>query len=242
MSNASDLLELQQCDASIVRLRRELDDLPEMKAIMDCRAKRKEIKAKQDQVIEHLEDVEGKIAALQDEEEQIVTKITGLQEKLDESADYRESASITRDMEMQVARQSQIASEQEQLLERQIKIENLAEQVVGALKKVDQAEEQNTAQFKQKGGAIKAEMDALAVRRKSLLEKLDASMAKRYEALRAEKNGIAVSQLEDDHCTACRSIILDGTLAKLRKGPDVAECPNCHRIMVVSTHDEEVEQ
>ena len=99
MSDSKVLLALQSCDTQIMRSKRELDELPEVKAIMDCRAKRKEIKVKQDQVVELLDEVEGKIAKLQAEEERVIAKINALQEKLDSNSDYRATASITRDME-----------------------------------------------------------------------------------------------------------------------------------------------
>ena len=119
------------------------------------------------------------------------------------------------------------------MLERQIKVDNLAEQVAQALAKTDHAEAHHTESFKQKGSAIKAHISELETKRAALIAQLDPATAQRYEALRAEKNGVAVSRLEDDHCTACRSTILDGMLAKLRKGGEIAECPNCHRMMVV---------
>ena len=238
MSDSKVLLDLQNCDTQIMRSKRELDELPELKAIMDCRAKRKEIKGKQDQVVELLDEVEGKIAKLQAEEERVIAKIKALQDKLDTNADYRATASITRDMEGQVKRQKSIGVEQDELLERQIKVDKLAEQVAEALAKVDHAEAHHTEHFKQKGGAIKARITELEEKRASLIAQLDSGTAQRYEALRAEKNGVAVSQLEGDHCTACRSTILDGQLAKLRKGDEIAECPNCHRMMIVM-HEEE---
>lgn len=239
MSDSKVLLDLQDCDTQIMRSKRELDELPELKAIMDCRAKRKEIKGKQDQVVELLDEVEGKLAKLQAEEERVIAKIKALQEKLDTNADYRATASITRDMEGQVKRQKNIAIEQDELLERQIKVDNLAEQVAQALAKTDHAEAHHTEHFKQKGGAIKARISELEAKRASLIAQLDPATAQRYEALRAEKNGVAVSQLEGDHCTACRSTILDGMLAKLRKGDELAECPNCHRMMIVPQGEED---
>ena len=220
MSDSKVLLALQSCDTQIMRSKRELDELPEVKAIMDCRAKRKEIKGKQEQVVELLDEVEGKIAKLQAEEERVIAKINALQEKLDSNSDYRATASITRDMEGQVKRQKSIAVEQDELLER--------------LAKIDHAEMHHTEHFKQKGGAIKECIAQLEAERATLIAQLDPAIAQRYEALRAEKNGIAVSELEGDHCTACRSIILDGVLAKLRKGDELAECPNCHRMMIVA--------
>lgn len=234
MSDSKVLLDLQDCDTQIMRSKRELDDLPELKAIMECRAKRKEIKGKQDQVVELLDEVEDKIAKLQVEEERVIAKIKALQEKLDSNSDYRATASITRDMEGQVKRQKNIGIEQDELLERQIKVDKLAEQVAEALAKVDHAEAHHTEHFKQKGGAIQARIAQLETERTTLLAQLDLAIAQRYEALRAEKNGVAVSRLEGDHCTACRSTILDGMLAKLCKGDELAECPNCHRMMIVS--------
>lgn len=235
MSEGTTLLEIQRCDTGIARAQRELDELPALKAIMECRAKRKELKGKQDQVVEHLDDVESKLLELQEEEDQIVSKVKELQERLDDNADYRETASITKDMEAQVERQSLNAQAQEDLLERQIKIEALAQQVVEALAKIDQAESQRTEQFKAEGGVIKARIDELQSKRDDLARSLDADVLKRYEALRAEKNGTAVSELEDDHCTVCRSIIPDGILARFRKGSGVDECPNCHRIIVIAS-------
>lgn len=239
MSDSKVLLDLQNCDTQIMRSKRELDELPELKSIMECRAKRKEIKGKQDQVVELLDEVEGKIAKLQAEEERVIAKIKALQEKLDANADYRATASITRDMEGQVKRQKSIGIEQDELLERQIKVDKLAEQVAEALAKVDHAEAHHTEHFKQKGGAIKTRIAELEAERASLIAELDPTVAKRYEALRAEKNGVAVSQLEGDHCTACRSTTLDGQLAKLRKGDELAECPNCHRMMIVVAEEED---
>lgn len=186
---------------------------------MDCRAKRKEIKGKQDQVVELLDEVEGKLAKLQAEEERVIAKIKALQEKLDTNADYRATASITRDMEGQVKRQKNIAIEQDELLERQIKVDNLAEQVAQALAKTDHAEAHHTESFKQKGGAIKAHIGELETKRAELIAQASTRpWAQRYEALRAEKNGVAVSRLEDDHCTACRSTILDGHARQVAQG------------------------
>lgn len=235
MSENRTLLDLQRCDTRIMREQQTLDELPELKSIMECRAKRKEIKGKQDQVVELLDEVEAKLNRLQTEEAQVIKKINELQEKLDDNADYRATATITRDMEGQVKRQKSIAVEQEELLERQIKIDKLAEQVTEALSRVDHAEHHHTESFKEKGSAIKARIDELQAQREELIASLDTSLAKRYEALRKEKNGTAVCELEDDHCTVCRSIIPDSILAKLRKSQELGECPNCHRMMVVET-------
>lgn len=234
MSESKTLLDLQRCDTQIMREQRELDELPEVKSIMECRAKRKEIKGKQDQVVELTEEVETKLAKLQSEEAKVIAKINELQEKLDTNADYRATATLTRDMEGQVKRQKNIAVEQDGLLERQIKIDKLADQVAEALARVDHAEAHHTQAFKEKGSVIKESIEKHKAQRAVLIAQLEPVLAQRYEALRAEKNGTAVCELEDDHCTACRSIIPVAVMEKLKKSDGPGECPNCHRIMIVS--------
>ena len=232
MSEIELLRQLQACDTTHMRLQRELDELDEAKQIMQCRAKRKDLKAKQDQVIELADDAAAKLEKLQREEEQVIAKIKALQEKLDTTSDYRVTQSVTKDMQGQCKRQEGIAEEQNEVLERQIKIDQLAGQVADMLAKVDRTEEQLTQSFKRKGGKIKAAMDEQAVQRAELVAQLPAGLARAYEAKRAEKGGIALAELDGERCTVCSTTLPVAQLEKLRKGPALAECPNCHRLMV----------
>lgn len=110
------------------------------------------------------------------------------------------------------------------MLERQIKVDNLAEQVAKALAKTDHAEAHHTESFKQKGGAIKAHIGELEAKRAELIAQLDPAMAQRYEALRAEKNGVAVSCLEDDiarHVDRPSSMACSPSCARATRSPNV---------------------
>lgn len=233
MAEIDTLLELQENDFELLRAKKELEALPEASQIMECRAKRKAIKAKQDEVVEFSEDAEGKLAKLQAEEEKVIAKINELQEKLDTTSDYRVTKSVTRDMEGQMKRQKGIAEEQDALLERQIKIDKLADQVADMLAKLDHREQHLTEAFKEKGGAIKKRIDAAQATHDGLVAQLDARLARRYEQLRAEKGGVALARLEGDHCDACHTTLPVARLEALRKGPELAECPNCQRLLVV---------
>lgn len=241
MASIKVLEQLQACDTEYIRAQKELESLPEAKQIMEYRAKRKEIKGKQDQVVELSDDVEAKIAKLQREEEQVIAKINELQAKLDSSSDYRVTQSVTKEMNGQVKRQASIADEQNELLERQIKIDKLADQVADMLAKVDHGEHHVTEEFKRKGTAIKEHMDQLAAERTALIVQLDGETASRYEQIREEKGGIALAFLDGDHCSVCSTVILTGQLYQLQHGPALAECPNCHRLMIVR-QDEDGEE
>lgn len=227
------LRQLSTCDTELLRTAKHLEGLPERDGIMECRAKRKELKAKQDQVVELTDDVDAKLAKLSEEETRIIEKLKDLQATLDATSDYRVTSSVTRDMEGLVKRQGTLAQEQDELLERQIKIDNLAAQVSGMLAQVDHREHHLTEDFKAKGGEIRARQEQLNAERVQLTAQLDEAVLARYERLRAEKGGMGVAFLEDGHCSVCRAELQTGQLQKLLAGPELTECPNCHRLFVV---------
>ena len=205
---------------------------------MQCRTKRKEIKAKQDQVIELSDDTEKKLLKLQAEEEAVILKINELQAKLDATSDYRVTRSVTKDMEGQVKRQAAIADEQNELLERQIKIDNLAAQLADMLAKLDHKEHHLTEDFKEKGGEAKARVDALQAQIERLVGELPAVLQSRYAKVKAEKGGRGAAFLEGSHCSACHVELQTGALAKLKAGEAVTECPSCRRIFAARVEED----
>ncbi len=227
------LIELASAEKDLVRAKKALNEIPEAAKIVECRAKRKELKGKQDQVVELTDEVNAKLAAFEEEETKLIAKMNELQDTLDHTSDYRVTTSVTRDMQGLVKRQSTIAEETDTLLERQIKIDHLAEQVADMLAKLDHKEHHLTEDFKVKGGEAKREIDAIEARVAELLSVLPADLAARYAKLKDEKGGMPVAVLEGSHCSVCRSEFPTGQMSKLKSGPTVTECPNCHRIFVM---------
>lgn len=227
------LVRIQERDTQTMRLQARLSELPEVKQIAACRTKRKELKGKQDQVVELADDVEAKLAKLQSEEEQLVEKVASLQKKLDGTGDHRIVGSITKEMEGQVKRQAANAKEQDELLERQIKVDKLGDEVAHMVAQVDERERALTRAFQDKAAAIKSEMEEAAAERAALTERVPAPLMRRYEALRKEKGGIGLATIEGDHCSACRTTFLTGQMLKLKAASGLAECPMCHRLMAV---------
>lgn len=239
MASVKTLMRIRECDTEILRLRRQIDELPQAAQIVECRAKRKELKGKQDQTVELSDEVESKLAAFQREEESIIKKLNDLQATLDSTHDYRVTQSVTRDMQGLVKRQGTLVEESDALLERQIKIDKLYNQIAGMLKDLDHKEEHLVEEFKKAGGALKQQVDKLASEREGLLGQLDELLKARYEKLRQEKAGVGIAVLEGATCSACRSEIMEGQLRRLQAGPALGECPNCHRLLIVREDEED---
>lgn len=237
MSDVETLVALAKADTDRMRLDRQVAELPQAAEIMACRAKRKELKGRQDQVVELTDDADAKMSALEAEEAQVREKIDSLQETLDTSSDYRVTQSVTKELDGQKRRLTAIGKDQEELLARHAKIDELASQVQGMLDDLDRRETALTEDFKREGGELKRRLDELAGVRADLLAQLPADLASTYEKTRESKGGIALSFFEGDHCSVCRTTLPASQLASLAKGPALAECPNCHRMMIAHEED-----
>lgn len=232
MTESQILYQISLLDREVARAKKALENLPEAAQIVECRAKRKELKSKQDQVLELTDDVNDKLAKLGEEETELIEKLKELQKTLDTSADFRVANSITSEMETLVERQSVISEETDALLERQIKIDNLAAQVSDMLEKLDHKEHHLTEDFKEKGAELKSQIESLESRVDSAKGELSQELVQRYEKLKEQKKGLAIAYFEGGHCSACRMEFQTGALAKLKAGPEIGECPNCHRIFL----------
>ncbi len=232
MNDAQNLYLLSKLDRELVRARKELENLPEAAQIMECRAKRKELKGKQDQVVELTDEVTDKLAVLEEEEKSIIAKLKELQTALDSTRDYKVTGNLTKEMDALVNRQAEISNETDALLERQIKIDNAANQISDMLGKLDHKEQHLSQDFKAKGGEVKAKIDELTRRVDESSKLLDEKLLARYNKLKAEKGGVAVAHFEQTHCSVCHVEFQAGALAKLRSAGEITECPSCHRIFL----------
>ena len=230
-SEVEALLGVQERDMELMRLEARLSGLEEVAQISECRARRRELKGKQDQVTDLADGVAAKLERLQEEERALSEKVAELQKKLDGTGDHRVVGSITKEMEGQTKRQGENAKEQDALLERQIEAERLDVQLSQMLARVDEREAALTESFREKGGAIKERVQAAQAARAELAAQVNATAMARYEQLRKEKGGIGLATVEDGHCSACRTALQTGQMARLRTASGLAECPNCHRLM-----------
>ena len=107
------------------------------------------------------------------------------------------------------------------------------EKVVAALAEGSEKEAALIAEFKAKGGELQTEIVRLRESREKSAKLLPPALLAQYEGLRESKHGIAVGVLKGDLCSACRTQIPAHEAQALHAGPEVAECPNCRRILIV---------
>jgi hypothetical protein len=235
MDQARALVELQAVDLTLVRLTKQLDEMPEKRSILQARQKIAEIRDLKRRTDAALHAIDGGIARLEDE-------VAGVAHKIDEEQARLLSGDVRSPKELQA-----ISLELDSLKRRMDQLENdelgqmqKRETALAQASKVDAAvdtgtrtEAALTERFKTRGGDILANIEAANLARAALLAQLPPELRERYETMRSSKHGIAVGVLEDEMCSACRVSLPSSCLQSLEDGPDIGACPSCNRILIV---------
>lgn len=235
MHTAHTLTELQEHDLLILRLEKELEEMPEKRAILTARAKLAEIQTLRERTeaaIRAMDAVSGRI------EDQIATaaaKMAAEQAKLasGEVTTAKEVQALSMELD---ALNRRVAVLEGELLGEMQKRENGDAQLAKidtALATGHKAEATLLARFRERGGEIVARTDAARRERAELAATLDTALVGRYESLRASHHGVAVSTLDGLMCTGCRVTLPSVRVQALEDGPDIGSCPGCGRILIV---------
>lgn len=235
METVRTLLELQERDLTILRLSKELDEMPEKRAILAARAKIADIAKLRERtagVLRHMDQAAG---VLEDTIAGIKAKMVAEQAKLLSGAiaNPKELQSVSLELDALRRRVEQLEGE---LLVQMQKREDGAAQAAkidGALAEGARREADLTARFKARGGDILARIDAEKHARTALAAALPADVRTRYEAVRETHHGLGVGALSGSMCGACRVTLPAGKVQTLLDGPELGTCPNCGRLLVV---------
>jgi uncharacterized protein len=235
MEMARALLDLQKHDLAILRLDKQLDEMPEKRAILAARAKIADIaklKERTDAVVRHFA---ASAQVFEDSIASVKAKMDAEQAKLvsGEISNPKELQAVSRELDSLRRRVEHL--EGEELAEMQKREEGLAQaaKIDAALVEGAKREAELTRRFKVRGGDILSRIEAEKRARKALAAALPADLRERYEMLREKGHGTAVGMLGDGMCSACRVNLPSTKTAALLEGPDLATCPNCGRILVV---------
>ena len=94
------------------------------------------------------------------------------------------------------------------------------------------------ASLAEDSAALRAEIFALSKRRDEAAASISADLLARYETARKRFKGLGVEVLRGNVPSVCRVKLQPSSFHDLSRGPEVAECPYCRRILITS---EEVE-
>lgn len=234
MSEGEALLALAEQDLAIARAEKQLDEVPEKRAVLQLRKRLREIEAVKDRAEAYCRKSDALVNRSNDEAESIQLKIDAEQAKVmsGEVTNPKELQNLTREIDALRRKKDAVEHAEIGLMEK-------AEEGLAQLAKVEAAlaegyekERVLIEEFKAKGGELQTEIVRLKETRARVAGDLTPLLLARYESLRETKHGIAVGELVGDLCSACRTAIPAHEAQAIQAGPPIAECPNCRRLLV----------
>lgn len=234
------LLELQERDLAILRLSKELDDMPEKRSILTARAKMAEIaklKERTDAVLRHMD---AGAKAIEDTIAGVKTKMDAEQSRFESGqiSNVKELQAVSHELDSLRRRVEQLEGELLAQMQKREDGAGQAAKIDAALEEGARREAELTARFKERGGDIVARIEAEKRSRAALAGALPRDLYAAYEELRKTHHGVGVGVLNGAMCGACRVGLPAGKVQALLEGSDIGTCPNCGRLIVVRGNPE----
>ena len=95
-------------------------------------------------------------------------------------------------------------------------------------------EEKLIAEYRAKGGEILARVNQFKPERDRMVAFVnDQKLLATYERIAKAKGGVALSSLNENACTVCRTTFDHSRVLGLRTEAPLSVCPSCGRLMVI---------
>lgn len=228
------LLQMQHIDLEILRARKKLEGLPQRKAILDARSKKKAIEQKSAQLEALRAEAERKLATIGDEDASLSDKQRRVQGEIDAArGDYRGVEARSKELNGFAKRRNTLEAELTAVGEELSKIEGVQAQVAQMLAGIEAEEQKATSSFVKEGGGLKDSIARCEAERAMLASSLPKELLDAYEKTAARTGGVAVGRLQGGSCGVCRMAIEGGRLIDMRRTGNVAPCPQCGRLLIL---------
>ena len=228
------LLEIQEADKEIVRLKKDLASLPQRKIIVEAREKKRLVQEKYERVKTLSASTKEKLAKVKNEDALLEEKQKAAQDALDKAQNnYRDVESRAKEMAGYTKRRDTLKEEIDTLDAELKSAQDIEAQVSLLLESINAKEQAATKQFQEQGTALQAHIANAQAKKEKLAKTIPAEIVQDYEKTAARSGGVALSYLKDGSCGACRATIEGGRLLDLKAQAPLGKCPNCARLLVI---------
>lgn len=237
MSEASELLRLQEIDLELMRTKKTAEALPQRQKVAAARAAAKKVAGELTKIVGQRKDLEIELTDLDDSKRFFSEKVTEIQD-----GTYNQDFRSAQDMEYNLATLAKKIEkcdyDTEHLLPRLETVERAEKNARALAEKLEREEAAQVASFKQAMDKITEQVKALASERERIVADLPASIVTSYEAARKRFGGVAVETLVGNRPSACRVALQPSSFTDIRRsGAEVTTCPYCKRILVVTSEE-----
>lgn len=230
------LLQLQDLDTAVARLRHRRDTLPERAELESVEEALAALTAR----ARELEDQNAQLAARQGELEEQIGSATGRRQALEDRM-YAARGSAARDLQAMEGEVRHLSQRRAELEEAELEIMIEREPIDAGLAEVAEERatlERSAASLREVVGVAEAgldrELSGLEAERGPAAAGLPDDLLERYEGLRRRLGGVGAARLVANRCDGCHLELPSAEVDRIRHLPPgtAATCDQCGRILV----------
>ena len=112
-------------------------------------------------------------------------------------------------------------------------INPVMKQIMTALSAMEEKEKELVESFQKTGGSLRMVIVEGEKVRAELAQMIDPALLKLYEQTLERCGGVALAELVNNSCGACRISFDQSRLSRIHSEAPLATCPSCHRLLLV---------
>lgn len=230
------LVELQEVDLRIERIRQAQEELPrEIKRLEEGMAEEQE---KFRQFVERVDELERERREKERDLMSEMAKVKALEGRLFEIKTNKEYQAMLREIGLRKQKNSGLEDEILRMLDE-----------IDALRKEQQERDQELRALlarsterrqgiEQELATIGQELEQQVARRAEVARRIEGDLLRRYERIRTRRGGAALAAANQGTCLGCHMHLPPQLYNELLKQAELHTCPNCHRILYVKEGSE----
>ena len=226
MSVATDLFELQDLELSCTRMREELASMPQIAELAKKRRAHQKLKADATKLFAARKDEETFIADLDAEAQQAEERLAAVRRNTDMS-DYRDIQELELAMSDHAKKLDKVAFDRAAHEKKLAELREKENYLASYIKKFEDALIADAAE------GLQNDIAESERRIERISARLPQDVLQGYRAASKRFGGLAVERLEGSVPSICRMALQESSMAELRRADGIAECPYCHRMLVL---------
>ncbi len=236
MTEASALIRLQETDIELLRLDSQLKELPHQQRLATIDLAKKKVTVELKKITGKRKDAEIDICDVNAD----ISHYRQVAERVKAEAEegpltHREARTLEESL-THLAKVTEKSEFQLGPLNEKLKKLQLAEANAQKMLERLEAEEKATREaYDKDSSGIRGRIAELQAEREQIAAEVSEDVTARYDAARKRFGGLAVESLSGNVPSICRVKLQPSLFADLSRGPQICECPYCHRMLITSS-------
>lgn len=232
MSVATDLFELQDLELSCTRMREELANMPQIAELAKKRRAHQKLKADATKLFAARKDEETFIADLDAEAQQSEERLAAVRRNTDMS-DYRDIQELELAMSDHAKKLDKVAFDRAAHEKKLAELREKENYLASYIKKFEDALIADAKAARDAAEGLQNDINESERRIERISARLPQDVLQGYRTASKRFGGLAVERLEGSVPSICRMALQESSMAELRRADGIAECPYCHRMLVL---------